>query len=44
MGSLLGKLVQFAKSPQGKKLAQEAEKVAENPKAQQEVKNVASKL
>jgi len=44
MGSLLEKIMQFAKSQQGKKLVQEAEHAAEDPKTQQEVKNVASKL
>ncbi len=43
MGSLLGKLTQFVRSPQGKSLIQKAEKAAQDPKTQQEVKDAAAK-
>jgi hypothetical protein len=44
MGSLLGKLAQFARSPQGKGLIQKAEKAAEDPKNQQAAEDAAAKV
>lgn len=41
---LLTKVMQFAKSPQGKKAIREAERAAENPKTQQAAKDEARKL
>lgn len=41
---LLTKVMQFAKSAQGKKAIHEAEQAAENPKTQQAVKDEARKL
>lgn len=44
MASLLSKVIRFARSPQGKKLIQKAEKVAEDPKTRQKVEGVASRI
>jgi hypothetical protein len=43
MGSLLNKVISFARSPQGKKLIHKAEKVAEDPKTRKEVEDLAAK-
>jgi hypothetical protein len=44
MGSLLGKITQFARSPQGKSLLQKAEKAAQDPKTQKTVEDAAAKV
>lgn len=40
MASLLGKLVTFARSPQGQKLMKRAEKIAEDPKTRKEAEGL----
>ncbi len=42
--SLLGKVIRFAQSPQGKKLINRAEKAAQDPKTRKEVEDVASQV
>jgi|tagenome__1003787_1003787.scaffolds.fasta_scaffold19615449_1 hypothetical protein len=42
--SLLGRISQFAKSPQGKKLVKQAEQMAKDPKTKQKIQDVRERL
>jgi hypothetical protein len=42
--SLLGRIGKFAKSPQGKKMMQQAQQIAKDPKTKQKIEEVRGRL